>query len=123
MRDLSLHRITTLIIRALLDWTILSVIRGRTLLSLSLRNSDVYLLPIDHDAILERVLYSLNVALLVLIASLHNNFLSLTLIAGSVVALWSSISYASKELYKSHHLYVTAVRKLETRDFFSPNFL
>ncbi|KAF8501014.1 hypothetical protein F5888DRAFT_1324947 [Russula emetica] len=81
--DWSLQRLCTLVIRAGLDWAILSVIR-------------------NHDAILERVLYSLSLALLLFIISLHNKLLSFTLIAGLVVALWSSISYISKELYKSH---------------------
>lgn len=81
--DWSSQRLFTLVIRAALDWTMLSVIR-------------------NHDAILERVLYSLSLALLLFIIALHNKLLSFTLIAGLVVALWSSISYISKELNKSH---------------------
>ena len=72
----------------------------------------------DHDAILERVLYSFSLAILLLIISLHNKLLSLTLLASSVVVLWSSISYISKELYKSHHIYDTTVRKLKCQDPF-----
>ncbi|KAI0304440.1 hypothetical protein B0F90DRAFT_1815769 [Multifurca ochricompacta] len=64
----SLRRISALIIRARLDWTILSVIR----------------------------------------VSLRHMVLSLTVMTGSAVALWASISYVSKELYKSHRLYDTA---------------
>jgi hypothetical protein len=71
----------------------------------------------DHDAILERVLYSLSLALLLLIISLHNKLLSVTLLVGLVVALWSSISYVSDEFYKSHQVCVTAVRKLELGSF------
>jgi hypothetical protein len=82
----TLHRISALIIRARLDWTVLSIIR-------------------DHDAILERVLYSLSLALLLLIISAINVSFSLAILAGSSVALWASISYVSEELYKSHHLY------------------
>ncbi|KAH9969575.1 hypothetical protein BC827DRAFT_1262811 [Russula dissimulans] len=87
--DWSLHRMSSAIIKARLDWAILAVIR-------------------DHNAILERVLYSFSLALLLLVIALHNKLLSLTLLVGSIVALWSSISYLSKELYKSHHLYDTA---------------
>lgn len=83
----TLHRISALIIRARLDWTILSVIR-------------------DHDAILERVLYSFSLALLLIISALNVPF-SLAVLAGSSVALWASISYVSEELYKSHHSYDT----------------
>ncbi len=76
----------------------------------------------DHDAVLERVLYSLSLALLFFIISLHNKLFSLTLIAGIVVALWASISYVSKELYKSHQVCVTAVRKLELGAFPHPAY-
>ncbi|KAI9512395.1 hypothetical protein F5148DRAFT_898836 [Russula earlei] len=81
--DWSLRRVFSLIIRALLDWSILSIIH-------------------DYDAILERVLYSLSLGLLILIISLLNKSSSLSLLVGSVVALWSSISYLSKALYKGH---------------------
>lgn len=80
----TLRRISALIIRAQLDWTTLSVIH-------------------DHDAILERVLYSLSLALLFLVISTLNASFSLAVLAGSSVALWTSISYVSEELYKSHH--------------------
>jgi hypothetical protein len=117
--DVSLHRISMLIIRARLDWTTLSVIRGKRPFRYCPCKVLICVCGKDHDAILERVLYSLSLALLLLIISLHNKLLSLTLLAGSVVALWGSISYASRELYKSHHLHVTAVRKLGRRDFSS----
>ncbi|KAI9465512.1 hypothetical protein BJY52DRAFT_1183607 [Lactarius psammicola] len=83
----TLLRISVLVMRARLDWTILSVIR-------------------DHDAILERVLYSLSLALLFLVISALNASFSLAVLAGSSVALWTSISYVS-EFYKSHHFYDT----------------
>ncbi|KAH9080563.1 hypothetical protein EDB83DRAFT_2513530 [Lactarius deliciosus] len=86
----TLRRISALIIRAQLDWTTLSVIH-------------------DHDAILERVLYTLSLALLFLVISTLNASFSLAVLAGSSVALWTSISYVSEELYKSHHhLYDTS---------------
>ncbi|KAH9980293.1 hypothetical protein BGW80DRAFT_1556876 [Lactifluus volemus] len=82
----SLHRIAAVIIKACLDCTALSVIR-------------------DHDALLERILYSLGLALLLLITSLHNESFSVTILAGLAVSFWVSISYVSKELYKGHHLH------------------
>ncbi|KAI0269812.1 hypothetical protein BC834DRAFT_863487 [Gloeopeniophorella convolvens] len=86
--DWSLHRISSLVVRARLDWTILSVIN-------------------DHDAVLERVLYSFSLTLLLLFISLHNHVLPLGVLAGSAVALWASFSYLSQELYKSHQLHDT----------------
>ncbi|KAI9443197.1 hypothetical protein H4582DRAFT_2109565 [Lactarius indigo] len=73
----TLRRISALIIKAQLDWTTLSVIR-------------------DHDAILERVLYSLSLALLFLVISVLNASFSLAVLAGSSVALWTSISYENE---------------------------
>jgi len=82
---------------------------------MSVPTASDYIYSQDHNAILERVLYSFSLALLLLIIALHNKLLSLTLLVGSIVALWSSVSYLSKELYKSHHLYDIAVRTLKRR--------
>ncbi|KAN0139853.1 hypothetical protein V8E53_002515 [Lactarius tabidus] len=83
---------SALIVRAQLDWTILSVIR-------------------DHDAILERVLNSLSLALLLLIGSVPDGTFSLAVLAGSSVTLWAFISYVLEELFKSHHSYDTPESK------------